>query len=77
MAKNVLIELAPYDALAILAFCREYINDETKDDYRFKAIQDAVYNYEQQIYLKVGNDQLDDAIAENETNRLIGKWPTP
>ena len=75
MAKNVTIELTPYDALAILKFCREFINDDTKGDYRFKAIEDAVNEYEKQIYKKVSSEQLDDAIAENQVNRLIGKWP--
>ena len=75
MAKNVTIELTPYDALAILKFCREFINDDTKGDYRFKAIEDAVNEYEKQIYKNVSSEQLDDAIAENQVNRLIGKWP--
>ena len=75
MAKNVTIELTPYDALAILKFFREFINDDTKGDYRFKAIEDAVNEYEKQIYKNVSSEQLDDAIAENQVNRLIGKWP--
>jgi NH3-dependent NAD+ synthetase len=75
MANKVKLELTPYNAMAILKFCREFINDETKCDYRYKAIQDAVDEYEQQIYDKVSEEQLDDAIAENEVNHLIGKWP--
>lgn len=74
--RKVLIELSPYNALAILAFCREYINDETEGDYRVKAIQDAVKEYENEIYKKVGMPQLDDAIAENQVNKVIGKCPT-
>ena len=74
---NVNIELSPYNALAILCFCHEFLEDQAKDDYRFKAIFDAVHEYEQQIYKKVTEKQLQDAIAENEVNRLIGKWPTP
>jgi len=75
MAKKVIIELEPYNSIAILSFLREYINDETEGDYRFKAIQDAVDEYEQQIYKNVSEKQLEDAIAENEVNKLIGKWP--
>lgn len=75
MAKKVTIELTPYDALAILKFCREFVNDDTKGDRRFKAIQDAVDEYENEIYKKLSIEQLDDAIAENEVNFLIGKWP--
>ena len=75
MAKKVIIELEPYNSIAILSFLREYINDESEGDYRFKAIQDAVDEYEQQIYKNVSEKQLEDAIAENEVNKLIGKWP--
>ena len=75
MTKNIKIELTPYDALAILKFCREFVNDGTKNDYRFKAIQDAIDEYEKEIYKKLSNEQLDDAIFENEVNRLIGKFP--
>jgi hypothetical protein len=73
---KVLIELNPYTALAILSFCREYINDETKGDYRFKAINEAVDEYEAEVCCKISSDQIRDAVAENEVNRLIGKWPT-
>jgi hypothetical protein len=30
MTKKVKIELSPYNALEILKFCREFINDETE-----------------------------------------------
>lgn len=75
MASPVTIELTPYNALGILKFCREFINDDNKDDYRFKAIHDAVAEFEEQIYKNVSINQLEDAIAENEVNYLIGKWP--
>ena len=72
---KVKLELSPYNATAILKFCREYINDDVKDDYRFKAICDAVNEFEKEIY-KMSLDQLDDAIQENEVNKIIGKWQT-
>jgi hypothetical protein len=75
MAKKVKLELTPYNALAIIKFCREFINEDNKDDYRFKAIHEAVDEYEKEIYKNVSIEQLDDAIAENKVNHLIGKWP--
>ena len=59
MAKKVIIELEPYNSIAILSFLREFINDETEGDYRFKAIHDAVDEYEQQIYKNVSEKQLE------------------
>jgi hypothetical protein len=38
MADKVIIELEPYNALAILRFCREFVTEEEKEDYRFRAI---------------------------------------
>lgn len=75
MAKKINIELTPYNAVAILSFLREYFNEETEGDYQFKAMQDATAQYEQEIYAKLSPDLLDDAMQENEVNRLIGKWP--
>jgi len=71
------IELEPYNALAIVSFLREFVNEENANDYRFKAIHDAVAAYESQVYDRLTNEQLDDALRENEVNKLINKWPTP
>ncbi|MBP7400482.1 MAG: hypothetical protein KA954_12900 [Chitinophagales bacterium] len=72
---KVSIELTPYNALSILAFCREWINEDTKGWEKFKAINEAVDAYESEIYLKVNNDHLDDAEAENLLNELFGRCP--
>lgn len=71
------IELEPYTALALISFLREFVNEENADDFRFKAIHDAVAEYEKQVYDRITPDQLQDAMHENEVNRLTGKWPTP
>lgn len=76
MIEKVKIELTPYNSLAILKFCREFINDENKDDYIFQPIHEAVNEFEQQVYKKMSPTQLDQAIHENSVNKLIGKFPT-
>ncbi|MES2287666.1 MAG: hypothetical protein V4547_18365 [Bacteroidota bacterium] len=73
MAFKVKLELNPYTALAMLAFVREYINDDTKYDDRFKAIQDAAEEYELELAKKITNEQMADASMENKVNFLIGK----
>lgn len=75
MVDKVKLELRPYSALAILAFCREYVNDSNKDDSRIVALHEAVKEYEDEIYKKVSGAHLDDAILENKVNELTGRHP--
>lgn len=70
------IELTPYDALAIYSFLREYINESTQDDQEFTAINNAVNAYEKEINDKITYEQLTDALAENEVNKLLKKCPS-
>jgi hypothetical protein len=71
----VKIELTPYNAISILAFLREYINDDVKHEPQFKAISEAVDEYEKSIYRNMNMCQIVDAAAENQVNQLIGKSP--
>lgn len=75
MSETVKIELSPYAALAILRFLREFINDDVKDDYQFRAIYEAVEEFNDQIYQNVTTAHLDEALAVNAVNKLIGKIP--
>lgn len=72
---KVKIHLKPYTCLAIVRFCREFVNEETKGEYQFKSIQDAVDEFEKQVLLNMSVDQLEDASVENSINKLIGKCP--
>lgn len=72
---NVKIEITPYNALTILSFCREFINDDNKDNYMFKAIHEAVQQFENQVYEKIDDTMFEDAMQENQVNQLIGKSP--
>ncbi|REE01125.1 hypothetical protein [Marinoscillum furvescens] len=69
------IELKPYNALSILSFCREFINDDTCDEYRFQAIKEAVDELEMQLGRHLTDEQWDEINAENQVNQLIGKSP--
>lgn len=71
---KIKIELSPYNAAAIYGFMREFINEENADEYRFKAIHEAVDEFEKELN-KITSDQLEDLIAENQINQLIGKSP--
>ena len=61
--------------MSILRFLREFINEDISGDYKFKAIQDAVAEYENQIVENITPAQLDDCEYENQVNQLIGKSP--
>lgn len=72
---KVPIELSPYNAVSILAFCREFINDDTGDEYIFQAIKEAIDELESQLGRNLTDEHYDDIQAEGEVNRLIGKGP--
>lgn len=76
MAK-VKIELEPYNAVAILSFLREFVNEEScSGEYQFQAIFEAVYEYEQELAKRLTEKDWDEIRATNNVNQLIGKSPT-
>jgi hypothetical protein len=75
MPKSVKIELTPYNGMTILSFLREWINDDVKHDPQFQAIREAVDEFEASLTKNITNDQITDAVAENQVNQLIGKSP--
>ena len=70
---KVPIEMKPYNAITVLSFCREFINDDLCDEYKFQAIKEAVDELEFQLGRNLTDDQWDQIHAENEINQLIGK----
>lgn len=72
---KVPIEMKPYNAISILSFCREFINDDLCDEYRFKAIKEAVEELESQLGRNLTDEQWEEIRAENKVNQLIGKSP--
>ena len=72
---KVAIELKPYNAVTILAFCREFVNDQSCDEYKFQAIKEAVDELEMQIARHLTDEQWEEINAENQVNQLIGKSP--
>jgi len=75
MSKQVNITLRPYDALAIMCFMREYINDSNRDWPELKAIHETVDAYEKQINEKVSIDMVEDARLECRVNDISGRHP--
>ncbi len=75
MKDIVKIELSPYNALTLLSFMREFVNDSCVEDYRLTSLMQAVDQYEKSMSKNITMEQIDDAKAENEVNQLIGKSP--
>lgn len=69
------MSLNPYNAIAILSFCREFIGEDLHHDYIFKAIRDAVDEYEKELGNKLTEEQWQFIHMTNEINQLIGKSP--
>lgn len=72
---KVPIEMSPYNAISILSFCREFINDDLPDEYRYQAIKEAVLELELQLGRHLTDEQWEEILAENQVNQLIGKSP--
>ena len=72
---KVPIEMKPYNAITVLSFCREFITEDTCDEYRFQAIKEAVDELEQQLGRHLTDEQWEEIRAENQVNQLIGKSP--
>ena len=72
---KVPIEMKPYNAIAVLSFCREFINDDTCDEYRFQAIKEAVDELQEQLVIRLTDEQWEEIKAEDQVNKLIGKSP--
>ena len=75
MGSLVKIELRPHDALGILSFLREYVNDSNKHDGNLAALHEMVNAYENQIYTNVSSKHLDDAELELSVNKITGRVP--
>lgn len=71
MADKVLIELSPFDALEILCFLDQLDLGHPK----MAALKRAVENYENEVYLKITLEQLEDAKAERQVARLLDASP--
>jgi hypothetical protein len=72
---NVPIELSPYNALTILSFMREFVNERMPKEYRFQAIREAVDEFEFQLTRNITDEQHAAVLEELKINKLIGKVP--
>jgi len=75
MSDKITIKLTPHNAICILSFLCEFFTDENKDVPEFAAIHEALHEYETQIVNNINHEQIDDAIAEAEVNKLLGRVP--
>jgi hypothetical protein len=72
MTPNLNIEMTPYQAVTILGFLREF--DYTEHPL-LRALGEVVQSFEDELYNKMNNEQLEDAFAEVEVKKLLDKCP--
>lgn len=72
---KIRIEITPYNAISILSFCREFINEDTPNEYHFQAIKEAVDELELQLGRILTDEHFEEIRAEDEVNKIIGKIP--
>lgn len=72
---KVKLELEPYNAIIILSFLREFVNEENADEYQFQSIHEAVKEYETELSRRLTEEQWNEIDAVNQVNQLIGKSP--
>lgn len=75
MDSKIKIELSPFNALEILSFLKEFINESTDNKPEYEAITKAVDEYKNQIIANASLDQIEDAFAEREVNILLNRLP--
>lgn len=75
MANKVLIELRPYDAITIMAFLQEYINEDTKSMKGFQPINEAVDAFAKEVCKNMTEEQISDAALESDINNLTKRHP--
>lgn len=71
----VKIEIDAYNAVKVLSFCREFVNDNLPNKYMFQALKDAVDEFERVVALQLTDEQWTYIKACDEVNGLIGKVP--
>lgn len=72
---KVPIEMNPSNAMEILLFCRQFINERNAHKYKLAAIHEAVNELEQQLAKSLTDEHWEEIKAQNEINKLIGKVP--
>lgn len=72
MTPNLNIELTPYQAVTILGFLREFDYNEHP---LLKALGQVVQSFEDELYTKMDNTQMEDAFAEVEVKKLLDQCP--
>lgn len=70
---KIFIELDPYNAIEILAFCRAFINDDLPNKYKYQVIKEAVDEFESELGTKISPEQFEEIMIQEKVNKLIGK----
>ena len=72
--KKVTLNLTPYTCLSIYSFLDEFIG-EFENDPQLQSIQKCFAEYKSQMLKNMSPQQIEDAVAENEVNFLLGRTP--
>ena len=75
MSNKIKIQLKPYDAMAILSFLREFLNEDNINEPELQAMHEAVLNYENEILNNTTEKHLQEVEIENIKNRAFGRCP--
>jgi len=69
------ISLTPYEACSLVAFLDEFKEDfEGRPD--CEAIRNVIKVFSDQVYANLSDKDIDEALAENAVNKLIGRAPS-
>lgn len=74
-SSKVVVRMTPYNAISVLAFCREFVNEDLENDYKFQALREAVQELEDQLNRNLTDEHWEEIDHETEVNDLIGKSP--
>ena len=73
--EKVTIKMKPYNAAILLSFCREFVNYDLPNEYRFQSIKEAVDELHKELSQNFTSEQWEQVRIENQINQMTGKSP--
>jgi hypothetical protein len=72
--EKVKIELDPHTALTLYTCSNSFIELMEKTEVNMSSFKEIVEGYKKELLKKMSMDQIDEALAIEEVNGLIGKY---
>lgn len=72
---EIVIKIDAYQAITIISFLREFVNDDIPNDYKLQHIKECVDEFEQKCACQFMDEHFDYIHEMAEIDSMIGKTP--